>query len=152
MARYEANPSKDTAGIPVLPKDMYEFIIGEAKAFEGKNKEGKDNYGVRYSLKVDGGAMDGKRIPQTIYQHSEGARNMGKGFLMAALGYKKNTEEEERFNTEQENKDWSFDGATGEVGDGWSQLTGQRVIGNFDVKKGDNDVEQQDIKGWLPVE
>lgn len=150
MPRYESNPSAVQSSIEVLPKDDYEFVVGEPKAFERTGAKGV-NYGVRYGLTVGSGDYNGKRTVVTLYEHTEGAQSMAKRFKMAALGYAGGRAEEKRFDAEWGGKDWSFDTDSGSVGDAWRELVGQRVVGSLDVRMDDNGNENQDFKGWRPL-
>lgn len=150
MPRFENDPTKVSASLEVLPKDMYEFIIGEPKSFHRINAAGNPSYGIRFNLTVADGAAKGKKILFNTYQQSEGAQAIGKQFVMAALGYGKGRAEEVRFDTDFAGKDWSFDTDTGACGDAWREVVGKRVVGNLEVKIDNNGNEQQDYKGWLP--
>jgi len=161
MPRYEFDPSKDQAGMVVLPKGTYEFIVGEPKSFIRKNSKNEDSYGVRYPLTVADGEKKGTRISYSTYYQSEGGRGMAKQFLMAVLGYKARGEgsqgEEDRFNNDFRGQDWSFDPEEGAVGDAFRAVVGQRVIGILDVQPAkDRDgnetgQENQQFVSWLPI-
>lgn len=152
MPRFEHNPANVAASIEVFPKDDYEFIVGEPKPFHGITKsgknEGKENYGMRFALSIGRGDYQGKRTVYTIFEHNEGSQSVGKQFKMAVLGFGKGRAEEQRFDAEFGGKDWSFDTDSGEVGDAWREMTGQRVTGSLDVEQGQNGDEQQSWKGW----
>lgn len=151
MPRYENDPTKVTASFEVLPKDDYEFIVGEPKSFYRINNAGNPSYGVRYPLTVGSGPMQGKKSSQVCYEQSEGAIAMGKQFRLAVLGYDKGRSEEQRFDKDYAGKDWAFDTDDNSVGDAWRELTGKRVVGSFDVAMGTNGEEQQDVKGWRKI-
>lgn len=143
MPIYNNDPSKVVATFEVLPKDDYEFIIGEPKAFEKTGDKGV-NYGVRFPLTVATGPMEGKKgSPVSCYQHTEGAQQYSKGFLMAAAGFGKGRAEEQRFDSEAAGKDWSFDTESGQCGDAWRELTGKRVVGIYDIELNPQTGEQQ---------
>lgn len=151
MPRYENDPTKVAASIEVFPKDDYEFIVGEPKAFERTNAKGAQSYGIRFPVQVAEGDYKGKRTVFSTYQQSEGAQQMAKRFIMAVLGYGAKREEEKRFDADYAGKDWGFDTDTGAVGDMWREAVGKRVIGSLDVRIGDDGGEQQDFKGWRPI-
>lgn len=152
MPRYEGDPTRASATFEVFPKGDYEFTIGEPKAFERTNAQGKLTYGIRYTLTVQNeGPFKGKPFPQTLYKHVETAEGINKRFVMAALGYALTKPDEKRFDTDYAGKDWSFDTDTGACGDAWRELTGRRIVGSFDVKLGNDQTEQQDVKGWRPL-
>lgn len=149
MPIYNNDPSKVVAGFTVLPKDSYEFIVGEPKAFEKTGQKGV-NYGVRFPLVVATGPMEGtKAQPHVCYEHTQDAEAFGKQFKMAALGFGKGREEEKRFDKEYGGKDWSFDTDSGGVGDAWREMVGKRVIGDYDIGINPNSgEEQQKVLGW----
>jgi len=157
MPRYEFDPSTVTSAIPVLPKNDYEFIVGEPKSFIRKNAKGEDSFGVRYPLTVAEGEQKGKRIFLSTYYQSEGGQAAAKRFLMAVYGYKGNDEEEQRFNRDMRGQDWSFDPESGMVGEAFRQVTGKRVRGSLDVQPakdahGEPTGElNQNFKSWSPL-
>lgn len=148
MPRYENDPTKVAASIEVFPKDDYEFIIGEPKSFERTNAKGNQSYGVRFPVQVAEGDYAGKRTVFTTYQQSDGARQMEKRFLMAALGYGSKREDEKQFDIDFAGKDWGIDTDTGAVGDMYREVVGKRVVGSLDVRMGDDGSEQQNFAGW----
>lgn len=150
--RYEYDPSKATALQEIFPKDEYEFIIGEPKAFIRKNRKGEDSFGVRFPLTIAEGRFASKRTMITCYLHSDGAQSMAKRFQMAAYGFRNNQEQEAEFNIEMAGKDWGFDPATGACGEMWRNMAGSRVVGALDVKPNEETGEpQQDFKSWRPL-
>lgn len=150
MPVYNPDLTKVTTSFEVLPKDEYEFVIGEAKPFLRQNRKGEDSYGVRYSLKPAREDLAKKRIqPYSCYMQSEGGQSFTKQFLMAALGYGKGPAEEKRFDAEHATTDWSFNPETGEVGEIWTKPTGNTIFGSVDVSKNEeNGEDQQQYKGW----
>lgn len=157
MPRYEFNPDAVSAVIEVLPKGEYEFIVGEPKAFGGKNQAGGDSYGVRFPLVLaedSNGKRKGTRIFFSTYQQSEGAQAIAKQFLMAVHGYKRNEEGEKAFNGEFAGKDWGFDTDSKSVGDAWMSAKGKRVKGALDIGMNTNTgAEQQQFNAgcWSPI-
>lgn len=155
--RFEFDPSTVTSAIPVLPKNDYEFIIGEPKSFIRKNAKGEDSYGVRYPLTVAEGDRKGTRIFFSTYYQSEGGQAAAKRFLMAVFGYKSNQEDEDRFNRDMKGKDWAFDPDSGTVGEQFREVTGKRVRGSLDIQpakdsQGNETGEQnQNYKAWFPL-
>lgn len=151
--RFEFDPTTVVASIEVFPKGEYEFVVGKPKAFARTNQQGKDSFGVRYPLVIGSGQLEGKRTVFSTYYQSEGAQAMAKQFMMAALGYGKQRSEEERFDREQRGKDWSFDPATGDCGDAYTQLDGMRVIGSVDQQPNINkpDEMMQQFKSWRTI-
>lgn len=149
--RFDNDPTKVQASFEVLPKDDYEFVVGEPKAFHRVNKAGNDSYGIRFPLTVASENAKGKKVVFNTYQQSEGAQAMAKQFMLAVLGFGKGKAEESKFDAEYAGKDWSFDTDTKAVGDMWRMATGQRVIGSLDMTIGDNGDEQQAFNGWRPI-
>lgn len=149
MPRYEGDPTRVAAGLEVFPKDEYEFIVGEPKAFEKLGENGL-NHGVRWSLTcVTEGPMKGKIFIQTNYQHSEAAKPMGKRFTMSVLGY--GPKDEKRFDADFAGKDWGYDTDSGAVGDAWRETVGKRVIGDVDIVMNKRDGTDQNRVNWRPV-
>lgn len=154
MPRYEFDPSTVVASMEVFPKGEYEFQIGEPKSFlKVATDDKKDSFGIRYPLVAKlPGEYDGKRNIFNTYYQSEGSQSFAKQFMMAALGYGKGKQEEDRFDADMRGKDWSFDPNDGSVGDAYRQLAGQRVIGILDIQKNTNTGDpMQAFKGWRPI-
>jgi hypothetical protein len=152
MPRYEGDPTRASATFEVFPKGDYEFSIGEPKAFERTNAKGAPTWGIRYTLTVQSeGPHKGKIFVQTLYKHVETAEGINKRFVMAAMGYQVKRDDEKRFDADFAGKDWSFDTDSGACGDAWRELTGRRVVASLDVKLGQDQTEQQDVKGWRPL-
>lgn len=155
MPVYNSDPSKVVANFEILPKDDYEFIIGSPKAFDKKETDNTTvkNYGVRVSVTVASGPMQGKKgQPVNLYQHNDGSLAFSKQFQMAALGYDKGRNEEIRFDNDYKGKDWSFDTDTGACGDAWNELTGKRIIGTLDIGVNPTTGDpQQVVNGWRKI-
>lgn len=154
MPRFNFDPNAVSASIEVLPKDSYEFIIGEPKSFMRKNRKGEDSYGIRYPLVVAEGPHKDKRVFYSIYQQSEGAQAVGKQFLMAALGYDRSSDAEKEYNAAHGGADFSFNTDDQTVGDGWMELKGQRVNGELDVAMNDEtgaEMQQFPAGCWSPI-
>lgn len=156
MPRYEADPSKVTTSITILPKDGYEFVLGRPKAFERTAKAGHQSYGVRIPVTVVGGPQNGKRTIISLYLHSEGAQQMAKRFQMAVAGYPVNEKNEKLYDADIAGKDWSYDTGDGSVGEAWLEFEGKHVFCDVDVSTREDDkgaeVEQQDWGTWAPIE
>jgi hypothetical protein len=152
--RFEFDPTLVVASMEVFPKQEYELQVGEPKSFIRKaGQDQHDSFGVRYPLVIKlPDEYNGKRTLFSTYYQSEGSQAMAKQFMMAALGYGKGKQEEERFDRDMRGKDWGFDPATGAVGDAYRELTGKRVIGSLDVGKNENTGDpMQQFKGWRPI-
>jgi len=176
MARYTADPTKDTAGFPVLPKGDYRLSIGEPKAFKGETKEGanagQENYGIGFLCTIVEGPVDldgnpspvehkAKKVYNRLYYHTQDSRNYSKGFILAGFGF--SLREEDEFNKKiaelrEQNPDdpaldWSFDPDTGECGEAWRALTSREIIASLSVVKDKNEKEQQkwDVVRPVPV-
>jgi len=158
MPRYDFSPDAVSASIEILSKGEYEFIVGEPKSFMRKNRKGEDSYGIRFPLVLAedmNGHKKGTRIFFNTYQQSEGAQAIGKQFLMAVLGYKRNQEAEKQFNDDFTGKDFGFNTDDGSVGDGWMEVKGKRVKGDLDVGINEENQQQvQDFKAgcWSPIQ
>jgi hypothetical protein len=160
---WDFDPTTVSAGIEVLPKDDYEFQIGEPKSFLNAGKGGKaDNFGIRFPLTVMRSANHpetvGKKIFMNGFMHTPGSQAMTKGFVMAGYGYESKPEDEKAFNEQTAAGDWKFNPPTGGVGDVWRGLTGKRIIGSLDQQPRKDDMGQviegefnQNYKGWHPV-
>lgn len=174
MSRYTADPTKDSAGFPVLPKGDYRLKIGEPKAFKGEttsgNRAGQDNYGVAFTCSVVPGLLDGdsnespteyigKKVYQRLYYHTPESRNFSKGFILAAFGF--SNKEENLFNDKinkikEENPDnpavdWSFDPDDGSVGEAWRGMTNTEIVASLSVQKDKNDNDQQRWEQVRPI-
>jgi hypothetical protein len=158
MPRYEFDPSQDNAVTLVLPKDDYEFVVGEPKSFQRKNAKNEDSFGVRYPLTVAEGQYQGKRIFYSTYYQSQGGRDMAKVFLMAVNGYPRNAEGEEGFNEEFKGADWAFNPEDTSVGEAFRSVVGKRVRGSLDIqpakdREGNLTGEQnQQFQTWSPLQ
>jgi hypothetical protein len=152
--KYEFDPNAVSATFEVFPKDDYEFSFGEPKAFERTNRKQQQSYGVRYGLTITTeGPFKGKKSSVSCYMHSEGGQAMAKQVIMAALGYKRTPEEEQRFNRDFAGQDWSFDPDNGSCGAVWRSIAGKRAVCSLDVGKNEeNGEEQQKFASWRPVE
>jgi hypothetical protein len=137
MGRYQPDMNKISASFTVLPKDRYEFVVGEPKAFTRTNKQNKESFGIRFPLTVAEGSQKGKKLIYNTYLMSEESAALAKQFMMAVHGFPRNEEGEQAFNDQFEGADWSYNPDTGEVGEAWATAKGQRVIGNLDINIGD---------------
>jgi hypothetical protein len=152
--RFNFDPTTVVASMEVFPKGEYECQIGEPKSFIRKAGEDQhDSFGVRYPIVIKlPDEYNGKRTLFSTYYQSEGSQAMAKQFMMAALGYGKGKPEEERFDRDMRGQDWGFDPSTGAVGDAYRELTGKRVIGNFDVDKNNRTGDPMQVfKSWRPI-
>jgi hypothetical protein len=164
MSRYAPDLSKASAGIPQLTGD-FEFAIKDAKQFYRKGedrvtKEEKEIYGVQYALQItkaeENEKLLGKTIPLQLYFHTEGTEGINKRFVMAALGYALN--DEDNFNEKYENANWSF--ITGDAPEAngklpedsvWQQVVGGRVRATCGMKADKNDPSRQNQQfDWKP--
>lgn len=165
MPKYTADPSKDSAGFPVFPKGDYRLKIGEPKAFEQVAKRGpntgKTSYGIGFLVTCVNGAVNedgtesnpayvGKKQYHKMYQHTQGAKDFGKGFLLSAFGY--TLKEEDAFNAKASELDWSFDTDSGEVGEGWKSMTHAELVATMSVNI-DNETKQeiQQFESFRPI-
>ena len=174
MARYNADPTKDTAGFLVLPKGDYRLRFGEPKAFEGETKEGANagqvNYGIAYVMTVVDGPVDDegnvsprehllKKVYIRLYQHTQESRNFSKNYIMAAFGYSSARESEfnehlskvQAENPEDPANDWSYDTETGECGEAWKLLTNRDIVCSLSTKLDAKNREQQNFDSIRPA-
>lgn len=159
--RYEPDLTKVAATIEIFSKGDYEFSIGEPKSFSSPKDDGTATVGIRFPLKVeevyDGGdeKAKGKRTILTVYVHNEGGQSMAKQFIMCALGYKRNPQDERKFDEKYSGSDWGLDPDSKSVGDVWREPVGRRVRSSLDIgiqEKGQNAGEpQQKFANWQPV-
>lgn len=160
MPRYTPNLTKVQAGIVMLPKGDFEFAVKEAKTFarvstDPETQEQKDVYGIQYNLEVVGGSEDtynGKIIPLQIYAHAgDVALGIGKRFVMAALGFAIN--DEDNFNEKYSDGDWGFDTEAQELGDMWTSVVGTRVAASTDQKVDRRDsTRKNQVFNWRPID
>lgn len=152
MARYTPDPTKVSATIPVLPKNIYEFIIGEPKAFQRTSKtKGTESHGVMFPLTVAEGDMQGKKLYFNCFQHSEGGISFSKRFQIAACNIDVTADGEAEFDSMFGLEDWSYDTDAKTVGEAWLGLMGNRILADLDVKAGENNQPQQEWVQFLPI-
>jgi hypothetical protein len=130
------NPAKAAATQRIYEKGTYEFVVGEPKAFYRDNTAtgGKESFGVFYPLTIAEGEYKGERILHNLYLHTEATAGMNKQFIMAVLGYNpRDNAAEQSYNEEHANDDFAVNFESLELGQGWHQLTGNRVIFDLDI-------------------
>ena len=154
MPRHEASPSAVSANFSTLPKGHYTFKIHEAKVFN-KSTNDKNSYGIRYAISVlaPEAAKAAKPVPVNCYQHNEGSQAMTKQFLIAAYGFKNNSDGEKEFDKLADSEDWSFDTDTGECGSGWTKINGGTVEADVDIRFGKGEYAQieSNVFKWMPL-
>lgn len=152
--RWNNNPAEATLGFPIYDPGMYRVKVKEVKPFENKLKEGQQegeqSGGVRVICSLVGGDTDGKPYVANLYQHTEGARNFSKQFLVAAFGYPTNSEGEAQFNEESQNYDWGIDPDNNTLGSGWQKLVGREVNAELGIGTDQKGNPQQTAK-YLPI-
>lgn len=147
MPKYTVNPTEATAGQVILEKGEYAFEITKVAPFIFDKNPEKISYGVGATVKVTtDGPFKGKTIQARCFQHSDGARDMSKRFVMAALGF--DVKQEDLFNAEFGGSDWSFDTDDKSVGDAWRQLEGKILRGDAQEVKMDNQGNQNQNINW----
>lgn len=143
---YNYSPSKATATMEVWDTGTYEVIVGKPKAFQKLENGEVKNFGVRFSIQD---AESQKRNVVSFYLHNDASEGMTKRFQMAALGYGTGKAEEQRFNADMENEDWSLDFETGECGEAWRNIGGSRLIVDAEIQMNQNTGNQQNnFKNW----
>lgn len=146
MARFNADPSKDSAGFPVLAKGDYRFKFGEPKTFKNLDENGKESFGIAFIAKVVPGPVDldgnqspaegmGKSAYVRLFYHTDNAQSFRKQYILAAYGYKVNEENEFNAISEQENIDWGFDTEDGSVGEGFKMMSNKEFVSSLSVQK-----------------
>jgi hypothetical protein len=152
IKKFSFDPTAVQAGMVVLPKDDYEFVLGEPKVFYRVKEDGNESYGITVPLLVvSEGEFKGKRIFPQFYLHTEAAWPMLKGFQLAALGF--NVNQESQFNAQYkaENGEWDIDFENKTLGDFWRKLTGQRISATAEVKPNTVTGTDQNQFRWRPV-
>lgn len=143
---FNFNPDSVSASFDVLAPDEYEMIVGEPKAFQRKKSEGDgESIGIRFPLTVAEGPDKGKKALFNFYMTSDGAQAIGKQFLIAAYGMKRDKNGEQEFNAAFRGADWSYDTSTGACGDAWNTFKGLRVRAALSVRDY-NGTTQQEFK------
>lgn len=154
MPRYEPDPSKVSATIVVLPKDRYEFIVGEPKAYERTTKKNSlQQYGVMFPLTVAEGPLKDKKIFFNGGQDNDIAQSVTKQFCMAAMGFSLNEQGEADFNHKYNHDDWSYNTDDKSVGEFWKKLKGKRVNCDVDITMADDGsgTQYQKFVKWHPL-
>ena len=153
MPRFDFAPTSVSTAISILPKGQHEVVLGEPKSFYRQGKSGKaDNYGIMFRATVAEGEAKGKTVFLNAFLHTPDAFGFAKALQMAAFGYNpRNEDDENRFNTEHGNDDWSYDTDTGSCGDGWQSMKGQHLILDADVTMNEQTQQQQNRFNYLPV-
>lgn len=155
MPAFTPNAAKASALNEIFPKDSYEFIIGQPKAFarEYTDKDGnvKPLVGVGYNLRIAEGDHKDHRTYFQAFVHDDMSLAATKRFLMAALGFKIDSDGEKAFNEKySDDSVYSFDTDSGAVGDIWREVTGKRVIGDLDIRTTEKGQFQQ-FKTWRSI-
>lgn len=148
MPRANASLVAAQATFLVLPKSIQEFTVGKPKLFSATNKEGKPNFGLRYTLKVIGGEHDGKSVTHTLYMHTDATAGINKQFVMAALGYEVGEEGEALFNQEHADDDVTIDTDNNFIAELYKSLEGSRIKAEVD-RKTYNNIESNTFT-WMP--
>jgi hypothetical protein len=154
---FDFNPNDVTVGLPVFDKGSYEIEVGEPKSFlrVGKTVDGKqkaDNFGVFYKCKIATGPKAGQVYLVNCYMHTPEAAGFSKSFLMASLGFKKDSESEQTFNKKYENENWKYNPEDKSAGDMWHKAKNQHLNVDLDVtinmETGD---KQQKLIAYRPL-
>ena len=151
--------TKVTATLELFPDGLYEFTIGPAKSFTGRNVEGDEKYGVRYSLKIEVVHEDGdqnavgKRAIFSCNLHNDGGQSMSKQFLIAAYDYGGTNDDEQQFNEEVgAEADWSVDTDNEQLGSIWTEISGNRILAALSTVPSKKDPTQSFQQfNWIPM-
>lgn len=162
MDRYAPNLTTASAGIPQLIGD-FEFKVNDVKTFfrtttDAATQENKDVYGVQFSLQItkteeeESEKLVGKTIPLQLYYHTEGADGINKRFMMAALGFALN--DEDNFNEKYSTANWSYgDPKENQIPEDsmWKQVVGTRVKASCSIKPDKRDSTRKNQQfDWKP--
>ena len=166
MTRFAPDFTQVSAGIKVFPRGEYELSVTGVKAlsYYKRDDDGNDTdvqvAGCQVNIQMIGrykndGQLDredeGETVaPSRLYVHSEKAWGMTKGAIMSIMGYTR--DEEESFNADYTNSDFSVEGIGDEavLGGDWNKLVGQHFIATLD-KRTYKGREQQDVGTLTPV-
>jgi hypothetical protein len=149
---FSFNPAKASATQRIYEKGAYELVIGEPKVFARTNAETqKESFGITFPCRMAEGEFVGETYLHNMYMHFDGFEGMVKQFQMAALGYERNREDEERFNADHGGDDWSIDFDAKTCGQGWHGLTGNRIVANFDIGVNRTNGEPNQKVQWAPL-
>ena len=132
MPQYQPDLTTITAGFELLPDGVYEFLVGAPKPWERNDETKGLSHGIRYALTVNEiiegeGIADrvGKRVVFTCRMHDDMGSAFAKQFLMAAKGY--GMKEEQQFNADNADADWSYDTEDKTAGEIWTSIEGSTV-------------------------
>lgn len=160
MPTYKPDLSKVQLGFVQLPKDDYEFAVGEPKTFSRDRTE-KDQsitkvFGIQYPIVVKEAASDenkqfiGRTLMQSLYFHTEKTESVNFAFAMACYGFGAN--EVDAFREKFADADFSVDTDTGDVGSFWKGIAGTRVSATADLKpRADDPSKNNQQFAWRPI-
>lgn len=166
MGRFEPDLTEVHAFTPIYERGDYEVKLDGRFPFGYTRRDGKEISGMRFGLEMVGriesdGSLDGNDAGERVtaprfYVHSKPAFGMLKQFLMAVLGYTRETEGE--FNKFFKKHEWWVDGEGDSVtcGNGYEKVVGKRarvtlVKSLYDPGDGTTPKEQQDFQAWRPL-
>jgi hypothetical protein len=159
MGRFSGAPTKATVGFITLPKDTFEFTIGEPKAYERtQKKDGAENLlqGIRWPLTVKSeGQFKGKTVFFTSTLGNDISLGQEKALMMSADGVEPTADNDEVWSLEHANDDFDADTATGVVGEGYNRHKGKVVMADVDITISNKDGNSQQFQKWVkfyPVE
>ncbi len=158
MPQHNYDPKAISATFKVFERGDYELLVGEPKAFQKTNREGNEQFGIRWKLKIENVVEDGssdavgEKTIYSCYLHG-GAEPFGKIFAMACLGFENTPEGESEFDSSEfADMDWSFDTESGMCGDGWRRCVGCRVISLLSVMVNkENGNKMQQFESFRPA-
>jgi hypothetical protein len=155
MPTFTPNASKITALMTVLPKDDYEFIVGQPKPYSRTYTDKEGNVqplvGVGYPLRVAEGTHKDERLYFNAGTENDISMSGSKRFLMACLGFKLDAEGEQAFNEKySDDAIWTFDPDSGAVGDIWREVVGKRVVCGVDIRTTEKGTFQS-FKSWRSI-
>lgn len=155
MPSFNPKPSEVSGLIQPLPKDLYEFVIGEPKVIFKKDEATGEtlNHGMSYTLTVADGEYAGKKAFPRMYMHTQDAAARSKQFQIAAYGFTVDNAGEGEFNATYGDADWSYDTDTGAIGQAWLDLKGKRVKCEVGLSKPTEAYPNpsQQFNKWFPI-
>lgn len=133
--RYDFDPSKVTTGFTVFDKGQYETVLFEPSTFHFDGANGKaDRDGIKFPAQIAEGEHKGKMVTFMPDFNNDFGPAQAKALVMASLGYDPASDEDEKqFNDDHGDDDFGLDTEVGFIGDGWTQIKGQRVLMNLDI-------------------
>ena len=153
MSRFEFNPADISTGFEVFPKGPYEFVLAEPKAyfFASTDPSKNNREGIRFIMTGQDGEAKGKVAICSPDFNFEFGPAQAKQISMAAYGY--TTKQEKEYNEFAKSLDLHIttDEENLDLGQGWLDLKGKRVIANLDINTA-KDGSGKEFQKWVSFE